>query len=303
MSVSDSTSEAFGRLVARLKHDGQAALDRLRPARRAPPAIDSSIALDGRVGFAVGTGRCGTHFLAELLQLEPEVAASHEREPLIETFHRYCKWNELPVDDEGFLQAMEHRIRGDLARRACSFEASCHLSLSIPELEDRFRPRIVLLVRRPRDVVRSHIEKGWYASPTVQRDPDRALGYQDTGGFHHFLGRIAPRGDAYVDWSKLTQVGKLAWFWTTINQTAIRDGGRLPAERWRVYRLEDFDYATYIELAEFLGYEPQVTRERFDKLRAARPGAHKRMPPRQWTDIENGELERLTGELAARLGY
>ncbi len=35
-----------------------------------------------QVGFAIGTGRNGTHFLVKILGQEPGVAASHERNRL-----------------------------------------------------------------------------------------------------------------------------------------------------------------------------------------------------------------------------
>ena len=58
---------------------------------------------ENKVGFAIGTGRCGTLFLYQLMEKEPQVASSHERNPDNETFHRYCKCHDLPVDHEGFL--------------------------------------------------------------------------------------------------------------------------------------------------------------------------------------------------------
>ena len=42
------------------------------------------------VSFCVGTGRCGTTFLVKLAELEPDVAASHERLRLPATFHMFC---------------------------------------------------------------------------------------------------------------------------------------------------------------------------------------------------------------------
>ncbi|MGQ9671036.1 MAG: hypothetical protein ACUVWY_12885 [Desulfosoma sp.] len=89
------------------------------------------------------------------------VAASHERFPLNEPFHRYCKWYELPVDAEGFLQAKEREIREDLAHKAFSLEASPHLSLSVVELYERFHARFILLVRTPHEVVSSFLKKGF----------------------------------------------------------------------------------------------------------------------------------------------
>src|SRR5687768_795182 len=116
---------------------------------------------DGRVGFCVGTGRCGTTFLAELAGREPDVAASHERLRLAATFHMYCKWHRVPVDPEGFLQDREDAIRLDLRGRSFSFESSALVSHSLEELFDRFRARFVLLVRNPAETVASFAVRGW----------------------------------------------------------------------------------------------------------------------------------------------
>ena len=62
----------------------------------------------------VGTGRCGTTFLAQLGEHEPEVASSHERLRLGATFHMFCKWHGIAIDSEGFLLDREEAIRCDL---------------------------------------------------------------------------------------------------------------------------------------------------------------------------------------------
>jgi hypothetical protein len=256
--------------------------------------------LEGRVGFAVGTGRCGTLFVAQVLEHEPEVAAVHERDPLLETFHRYCKWHGLPVDDEGYLHAMETSIRRDLAKRKFSVESSCHLSLSIPELEQRFHPKFALIVRHPRKVVRSHIGKGWYDQPIVQRRPDLALGYQTGKHFHHFLGRITPKGDELVAWNELTRVGKLAWFWATLNQAVLDHMASIPDDRTRTYRIEDFDHATYLEFARFVGFTANVTDKEFAKVRGINA---RKIDDDRWTDTEWKEFESFVTPLAKQLGY
>src|SRR5438093_567511 len=82
---------------------------------------------DGRVAFCVGTGRCGTTFLAQLGEREPLVASSHERLRLGATFHMFCKWHGIPIDSEGFLRDREDAIRQDLTHRQFSFECSALL--------------------------------------------------------------------------------------------------------------------------------------------------------------------------------
>lgn len=283
-------------------------LNRPRAAEETPSAGNEltegrPYARSGRSAFAVGTGKCGTHFLVELLKWEPDVAASHEREPRLQTFHRYCKWYNLPVDNEGYLQAMETRIADDLKNHSLSFEASSHLSLSIRELHERFSAKIILLVRHPRDVVRSYLKKGWYAEPIVQDRRDLALGYQDYGRFHHFLGRIVPRGDELDSWNELTQVGKLAWYWSRLNQAVLEEGQRLPSERWRLYRLETFDFEQYQEFSDFLGFRPQLRESEFNRIRTSRPGGKNPPSATRWSPAEWEQFRTYAGPLAEQLGY
>ncbi len=161
----------------------------------------------GKVGFAIGTGRCGTTFLYRVMSEEPNIAASHERNHLLESFHKYCSWNELPVDEEGFLAEKEREINEDLGWAEFSFESSGHLSFSVPALSGRFQARFVLLVRNPLRVVSSYVHKGYYEQPFRQQKTDLALGFQPGREFHHFLGRVAPRHEEFHRWNEMTQVG------------------------------------------------------------------------------------------------
>ena len=258
----------------------------------------------GKVGFAIGTGRCGTLFLHQLLAMEPAVASSHERDRDNETFHRYCKWHGLPVDDEGFLAAKEKEIRGDLSNRAFSFEASPYLSLSVKELHERFGAKFVLLVRCPDGVVTSFVHKGFYRRPYAVRDASLATGYQSPEPFYAFLARLAPRGEAFQAWNAMTPVGKVAWFWKAVNERTIELFAQLPKEAWRLVRIEDLDYPKYLELGDFLGLHSQVSQADFDALRASKPHSFERKRDvDEWSEQEVAEFESQVGHLAAHLGY
>lgn len=258
----------------------------------------------GRVGFAVGTGRCGTHFLARAAGLEPHVAASHERNPYNETFHRYCQWYGLPVDGEGFLHQMEAEIREDLAYKEYSFEASAYLSLSIRELYERFGAKFVLMVRAPERVVNSFHYKGWYAAPAIRQDVTLAPGYQECESFHHVLARPMPSGEEFTRWLALTRVGKLAWYWNAMNARILDQFAALPETHRRIEKIETLDYDCYQEMAAFLGYSVDASREDFEALRQRRPNAFSGVPtPADWSEQEAREFEAYVAPMAQRLGY
>jgi hypothetical protein len=259
-----------------------------------------------RVGFAIGTGRCGTVFLYEVVAKEPGVASSHERNPENEAFQRYCKWHRLPVDDEGFLAAKEREIREDLEQNIYSFEASPYLALSARELHERFGAKFIFLVRRPDRVVTSFVHKGFYSKPYAVRDLDLATGYQDQAPerFFTFFARICPRGEFLRTWNEMTPVGKVAWFWKAYNERTLEVLSSLPAESYRTVRIEDLDHAKYVELMRFLGFEAKVTHADFDTLRDSRPHAFwRKRSIDQWSSREIGEFESQVADLAAHFGY
>jgi len=261
---------------------------------------------ENKVGFTIGTGRCGTLFLYQLMDKEPNVASSHERNPDNETFHRYCQWHGLPVDHEGFLATKEKEILGDLESHAYSFEASPYLSVSVKELHERFGAKFILLVRRPDRVVTSFAHKGFYRRPYIVKNPDLATGYQDQSPekVHTFFARIAPSGDFFPAWNAMTPVGKIAWFWRAWNERTLEQLAELPEDSYRVVRIEDFDYPKYLELAQFLGYQAMVSQAEFDALKQSKPHAFwRKRNVDQWTEQEIQEFESQVGELAQRLGY
>lgn len=267
--------------------------------------------IENKVSFAIGTGRCGTHFLAEVIKMEPGVSSVHERNPLNETFHRYCKWYKLPVDDEGFLCTKETEIRRDLTNYNFSFEASAYLSLSVQELYERFKAKFIFLIRTPERVVNSYLYKGtyknvikWYEKPFVKNDLRLALGYQESTHFHHFLGRLAPSGDEFRSWNELSRVGKLGWYWNALNAAILDQLGHIPQTHWQIQKLEDLNYERYLEIASFLGFDSVITRTTFEKVVEARPTAQLNIPTvASWSTAEVTEFEEQVKPMAKHFGY
>jgi hypothetical protein len=259
----------------------------------------------GIVAFALGTGRCGTQFLQRVLAMEPAVASHHERHPMGDAFHRYCRWYDLPVDREAFLSTKEAGIREDLERHRVSFESSAYLSLSAEELCERFDARLVLLIRSPERVVASYLRKGWYRTALLRKDKELAPGYQPAPDRpHHPFSRIAPVGGEANKWEGYTPLGKLAWYWHALNTAVLEGFERIPAANRRVIRLEDLDHPAYLALARFIGFSPTVDVRRYENLAHSRPNRRgKPQVARPWSETECAEFEAEVAELAAEFGY
>ncbi len=260
---------------------------------------------DGRVGFCVGTGRCGTTFLAEVAGREPGVAASHERERLAATFHMFCKWHHIPIDSAGFLHAKESEIRADLETHRFSFECSALLSHSLEELFERFRARFLLLVRSPAEAVASFAVRGWFVRTPVRADTSLPPSHAGSEEARHFLGRNIPNGAEFDRWAGLTQIGRLAWFWQARNRAILEQFSRLPEGHCRVHRLEDLDFERYQEIADYFGWRSQVDANTFSELAQTRPNAGPNTPRRftDWSPNESAEFEAEVAPIAEALGY
>ena len=257
-----------------------------------------------RIGFAVGSGRCGTHFVTQVLSREAGVSAAHERGRVNEAFRRYCLWYRLPVDPEGFLGQKEREIQEDLAEHRFSFESSSYLSLSIEELYERFDAKFILLIRRPDQVVNSFWTKGWYENRYTQVDADIALGFQPHPKDHHYFSRIAPIGKEFKSWNQMSRVGKIGWFWNAINLRAAEQFVRLPETHWRLVKLEELSFETYLEMSEFLGINSRLTEREYRQIADHRPGGRPHAYATEaWSEREAREFEEQVRPAAEHFGY
>lgn len=259
---------------------------------------------NNNISFAVGTGRCGTTFLAKLMKKESSISSVHERNPLNETFHRYCKWYGLPIDHEGFLDTKRREIQEDLKHFSFSFESSALLSLSIEELYQDFNAKFILMIRSPDKVINSYIRKGWYEKPIIRLNKDLPPSFQECSQFYHFLGRIIPSGDDYLRWNSLTRVGKLAWYWNTLNESVLKQFDKIPKSNWRIQKLEKFSYDNYLELAEFIGFKSTISEAYFNHISKIRPNSLDNIRSiTSWNDLEIQEFEQEVHPIANIFGY
>ncbi len=257
-----------------------------------------------QIVFAIGTGRCGTKFLSKVLQQESTVASCHERHPLSDTFHRFCKWYGLQVDHGGFLQTKQESIDEDLKVHQISFESSAYLSLSVEELYEKFNAKFILLVRRPDKVVNSYIRKGWYNNPIHITESDKIPSFQRNDQFHHFLGRTLPKGSEFERWKDMTRVGKLSWYWNTLNKEVIRQFKNISSENFIALRLEDLDYRCYRHLSEFIGFKTVHSEKSYSHIVQSKPNAFATTPPlSSWNEKAFNEFESEVQEMANYFSY
>lgn len=130
--------------------------------------------MSSRIVIGMGTGRCGTHTLAQLLNSQPNCTATHEAAPLLPWAHQ----NRDFVISERF-----RRMRNKSANDVLGDVASFYLPYVAAAIAAEPEIRVICLKRDRREVVESFckwidkvhplptnhwskkLEKGWYREP------------------------------------------------------------------------------------------------------------------------------------------
>lgn len=245
--------------------------------------------------FITGVGRSGTHFLARLFEEDQRFSAYHLDEvgnATADSFLMYAKWNELSIDYEGFFKARNFLIKQAHRSGKVYLEANPYLVFFAKELLDYYpKARVIHVIRDPRDVVLSHLNKGWYKDyyPSFS-DGDRAPFYQyEIKQPNHFFGRVFPKEkEAFNKWSELTQVGKISWMWGTFN-TYIRES-IMNSERAMELRIDEFSFGEFQSLLGWLDMDCEMSHDRFLEVKEKRPGKTTFKKHSGWSDTEEEEF-------------
>ncbi len=173
--------------------------------------------------FILSTGRAGSKFIVELLNLDARVLACHEPRPTLEYF---CDWASRHQERGDVLGRMIDAARMEMVLEACIrdrifIESNQCLTFFAPALAALFKSaKFVHLARHPGDFVASAARKGWHRNDSIW-ESGRA--------------RLADERR----WSAMDQVERLAWLWDFTNRYLRDFLASLPAARRMTCRLED----------------------------------------------------------------
>ena len=255
--------------------------------------------------FFVGTGRCGTHFFERLLQLSDGVKCFHtdDLNPLADSFFRYCRWYGLDFDESSTFTHRKQVIDACRDKNLVYVESNAYLSLGVEDIRRRLDGRIVLVLRDPKKVVASHVNKGWYSA--ADTSSSMLPGFASSMQGNHYFGRVYPRSDFREKWNNLTQVGKVSWWVNALNLKILHSFDLLDWSGCSVQKIEEFTYERYIELlsVDQLNIMP-TSRRRFDALVKKRPGKSQiAVKADDWTNLEKSEFNEMTKPLRNKFGY
>ena len=257
--------------------------------------------------FIVGTGRNGTHFFSKVLEVDDSIFSVHLdtiNHSEADSFIPYVIWYNLPIDLQPFKEYRQKLIRFAANQKQLYCESNPYLSLIADKLVQWFDARIILVVRNPVDVVNSHYVKGWYERIPPRSNTLNAPCFWPELNANRFFGRLMPIGEEYDQWIQLSRIGKIAWWWDTLNNKMLELVEQLPTDRYRIIKIENFDYMAYRDLCQFIGKEYRLTQTAFDKIRRRPPGkGTAKKSASSWSPQEREDFQRMTTAGRAKLGY
>ena len=224
--------------------------------------------------FVTGVGRSATHYLAVLFNQHSDFNSYHLDDignAVADSFLMYSTWYHLPVDLSGFFASRSYLISKSEKDNTTYIESNPYLALSVGDIS-KFYPnaKFVIVIRDPRKVVLSHLNKGWYENYSPVFDLKyKAPGYQyNVASPNHFFGRICPNGlKGFKEWNTLSQVGKIAWMWNTLNLNIEKSLRSIDKIRYKIIHIDDFDYKQYLSLLDFLNCKKPIGVTQFENLR------------------------------------
>lgn len=241
--------------------------------------------------FVLSAGRCGTMTLAHILNTATNARVWHhpQPDPIKESLLAY--WGDIdkkkafwkaryPIIHKTWSEGLIHGESDLLMTPFCGILAN-----EIPD------SKFILLVRDPRDFVRSGMRRNYYC------------------GHPWDFGRLKPKEgtDAFEAWNKRNQFEKVCWLWRETYEHILKITNKISRERLFVLRFEDLekDAAKAEELFDFLGlkgfHRDKIGKILQEKLNSQKGGHFSQ--PKDWSDELLNELWNECGEVAKVFGY
>lgn len=241
--------------------------------------------------FVLSAGRCGTMTLAHLLNTANNARVWHhpQPDPINESLQAY--WGNIdkrkafwkaryPLIHKTWSKGLIHGETDLLMTPFCDL-----ISEEIPD------SKFIVLVRDPRDFVRSGMRRNY---------------------FHGHLwdfGRLRPKEDTvkFEEWKALDQFSKICWLWNETYQKINLMVNKLEEDRVLVVRFEDMisSIEKIREIYNILGLkgfdEEKIRAILSQKLNKQLSGSYIR--PEDWSANLNDTLWRICGQTAEKYGY
>lgn len=250
--------------------------------------------------LATQAGRGGMKWVCQIFAAHDNANGGGERNRLAESFYRYIKWNNLPIDTKGIIDLTRREVLTDWEDFDISLVSSPYFAHGFLELYEQLKPdRVIWAINDPRFTVTSFYNKGWYATEYKRGNRDLAGGMQPAleNEWSHMFGRIEPVGEFYDEWYTLTRAGKLGWFLNEIVMSTYKQMKQIPEEKLWIFRLEEADqnYDYYLRMAKAFRLNPIISERKFLSLKQFTARDEENIPMK-WSRLEREQFEKYATE-------
>ncbi len=252
---------------------------------------------DNKFILSFGSGRCGQNWFAKIFNSHTNWIGTCERFSDFESFYRYISYFKLPINKEGFFKLFELASKRDMAKYQNTFIASPYFSFGVQELCNRLYPDYLFFhIRNPVKSVESFYRKGWYLNfddCIIKQGPSIDF----SNNLRRTFSRIIPDNEFLTDWYKLTRIGKITWFWATVNKALYEDFNKIQNISKSLVKLEDVDqnYEIYEQLTSKFNFKGILSKKQFYNVinKAPNKGLAQMYHYKNWSDLEKKEFENI----------
>ncbi len=253
-----------------------------------------------KLALSFGAGRCGQNWFAKIFNSHTNWIGSCERFSDFESFYRYVTYYNLPIDKEGIFKLFLLASKMDMARFQNTLIASPYLSFGVEELSKKLEPDYIFFnLRDPIKSIESFYTKGWYSDTNHYTGNSPLI--DSSVNLKRVFSRIIPNGYYYSEWKKLTRIGKITWFWSTINKSIYKDFKKIEKVQKFFIKLEDIDqnYEFYLKMSEKFKFENIMSKKEFFNVinKAPNKSLKDKYEFKNWTALEKNEFEKIKNSI------
>ena len=255
---------------------------------------------NNNLALSFGSGRSGQNWFSKIFNSHPNWIGSCERFADYEAFYRYVCYYNLPIFKDGFINLIELSSKRDMANYQNSFISSPYFALGAQELTNKLKPNYIFFnIRNPIQSVESLYKKGWYLNFDNQKKIKSPLIDISDSQYRSFS-RIVPKGEYLEKWLELSRIGKITWFWSTINKFIYDDFNKILNVDKFFIKLEDVsqNYNIYDKLSKKFSFENKMTESQFYNALNKAPNNDTKLEYvyKNWNDLEKKEFENIINE-------
>ncbi len=252
---------------------------------------------NNKLFLSFGSGRCGMNWFSKLFNSHKNWIGSAERFADYEAFYRFITYYKLPISKVSFFDLLKLSYKRDMALFQNSFISSPYWSVGVNEVTNKLKPDCIFFnIRNPINTIESFYGKGWYLHSNENKDIN-SPNIEISESLYRSFSRIIPNDDYHNEWKSLTRIGKIAWYWCTINKFIYSDFKNINNIKKYNIKLEDVDqnYEFYEKISEKFDLKTKMKKNKFLDVinKAPNKSGNLKYFYKDWNQNEKNEFEKI----------